>query len=50
MRGHIKLPPRTESIVRVPMTPGTSLVGMTNKCEIQGVTLAVSLTKVVGAM
>jgi len=45
--GQIKLPPRTESIVRVPVTPGSPLVGMTNKCEIQGSILAASLTKVV---
>jgi len=31
--GQIKLqaPPRTESIVRVPVTPGSPLVGVTNK-------------------
>jgi hypothetical protein len=48
--GKTKLPPRTESIVRVPETPGSQLVGMTNKCEIQeGVTciIAASLTNVV---
>jgi hypothetical protein len=48
--GQIKLqvPPRAESIVRVPITPGSPLVGMTNKCEIQkGVILAASLTDVV---
>ena len=46
--GHIKLPPRAESIVMVPVTPGSPLVGMTNKCEIQErVILAASLTKVV---
>ena len=43
----IKLPPRAENIVRVPVTPGSPLVGMTNKCEIQGVILAASLRKVV---
>jgi hypothetical protein len=43
----IKLPPRAESIVRVQVTPGSPLVEMTNKCEIQGVILATSLTKVV---
>ena len=46
--GQINLPPRSESIVRVPVTPGSPLVGMTNKCELQeGVTLAASRTKVV---
>jgi len=46
--GHIKLPPRAESIVRIPVTPDSPLVGMTSKCEIQeGVILAASLTKVV---
>jgi hypothetical protein len=47
--GKTKLPPRTESIVRVPETPGSPLVGMTNKCKIQeGVTciVAASLTNV----
>ena len=34
--------------MRVPVTPGSPLVGMTNKREIQGVILAASLTKVVG--
>jgi hypothetical protein len=44
----IKLPQRAESIVRVQVTPGSPLVEMTNKCEIQeGVILAKSLTKVV---
>jgi hypothetical protein len=44
----IKLPPRSESIVKVPVTLGSPLVGMTNKCELQdGVILAVSRTKVV---
>ena len=33
--GQIKLPPRTESIERVAVTSGSSLVGMTKKCEIQ---------------
>ena len=43
--GQIKLPPRTESILKVPVTPGSPLVGMTNKCKIQeGVTIAASLT------
>jgi len=46
--GQIKLPPRTESIVRVSVTPGSRLVGMTNKSEIQeGVIIAASLKKVV---
>ena len=45
--GQIKLPPRAESIVRVPVTSGSPLVRMTNKCKIQGVILAASLTKVV---
>ena len=43
----IKLPLRTESIVRIPETPGSPLVGMTNKCKIQGVIIAASLTNVV---
>jgi hypothetical protein len=33
--GKIKLPPRTESIVRVPETPEWPLVGMPNKCKMQ---------------
>jgi hypothetical protein len=48
--GKIKLPPRTESIVRIPETPGSPRVGMTNKCKIQErVTciIAASLTNVV---
>jgi hypothetical protein len=46
--GQIKLPLRSETIVRVPVTPRSPLVGMTNKCELQeGVILAVSRTKVV---
>ena len=41
----VKLPPRTESIVKVPVMPESPLVGMTNKCEIQkGVIIAASLT------
>ena len=32
--GQIKLPPRTESIVKIPVMPGSPLVGMTYKCEI----------------
>jgi len=46
--GQIKLPPRTESIVKVPVMPGSPLVGMTNKCEIQkGLIIAASLARVV---
>ena len=46
--GQIKLPPWAKSIVRVPVTPGSPLVGVTNKCDLQGgVILAASLTKVV---
>jgi len=46
--GQIKLPPQTDSIVKVSVTPGSPLVGMTNKCEIQKeVIIAASLTKVV---
>ena len=46
--GQIKLPPRTESIVKVPVKTGSPLVGMTNKCEIQkGVIIAASLTRIV---
>ena len=46
--GQIKLPPRTESIVKVPVKTGSPLVGMTNKCEIQrGVIIAAFLTRVV---
>ena len=32
--GQIKLPSRTESIVKVPVTLGSPLVGMTKKCEL----------------
>jgi hypothetical protein len=47
-RGLIKLPPRTESIVRVPVTPGSPNVGVTSKCEIrEGVFMAASLTEVI---
>jgi len=28
----IKLPPQTESVVKVPLMPGSPLLGMTNKC------------------
>jgi hypothetical protein len=45
--GKIKLPPRTESILRVPETPEWSLVGITNKCKTQeGVIMAALLTNV----
>jgi len=45
--GQIRLSPRKESIVKVPVMPGSPLVGVT-KCEIQkGVIIAVSLTRVV---
>jgi hypothetical protein len=44
--GQIKLPPRTETIVRVPVKPGLPL-GITNRCELrEGVIIAASLTKV----
>jgi len=46
--GQIKLLPRTESIVKVPVMPGSPLVGLTNKCEIkERVIIATSLTRVV---
>jgi hypothetical protein len=46
--GRIKLAPRTESIVRFPVVPGSPQVGIINKRELQeGVILAASLTKVV---
>jgi len=46
--GQIKLPPRTESIVKVPVMPGSPLVGMTYKCEIkERAIIAASLTRVV---
>ena len=49
--GHIKLPTRAESIVSVPVTPGSPLVRMTNKCEIQeGVILAASLNEGSGGL
>jgi len=39
----INLPPRAESIVKVPVTLESPLVGMTHKCEIQkGVIIAAS--------
>ena len=44
----IKLPPRTESIVRIPVAPKAPQVGMTNKRELkEGVILAAALTRVV---
>jgi len=44
----VKLPPRTESIMKVPVMPESPLVGITNKCKIQKrVIIAASLTKVV---
>ena len=44
----IKLPPRTESIVKLPVIPESPLVGVTNKGELQkGVIIAASLTRVV---
>jgi hypothetical protein len=46
--GRMKLAPRTESVVRFPVVPGSPQVGMINKRELQkGVFLAASLTKVV---
>jgi len=46
--GQIKLPPRTESTLKVPVMAGSPVLGMTNKCEIQeGVIIAASLTRVV---
>ena len=45
--GQNKLPPRAESILKVPVTPGSPLVGIKDKCEIQeGVMIAASLTRV----
>ena len=47
--GHIKLPPRAESIVRIPVTQDSPLVGITSKFVLQeGVILAASLRRVVG--
>jgi hypothetical protein len=44
----IKLPPRTDSILKVPVNPRSALVGMKNKCEIKkGVIIAASLTRIV---
>jgi hypothetical protein len=45
--GKIRLPPQTESVVRVPVAPGSPLVGLIDRCEVQeGVIMAASLTKV----
>ena len=47
-RCKITLPPRAESVIRVPVTPESPSVGMIAKCEIQeGVFMAATLTKVV---
>jgi hypothetical protein len=47
--GRVKIAPRTESIVRLPVAPGSPQVGISNKRELQeGVILAGSLKKVVG--
>jgi hypothetical protein len=47
MVGNITLPPRTESIVKVPVTPGSPLVRLISRCELrEGVILAASLTRV----
>jgi hypothetical protein len=44
----IHLPPRSESIVRVPVTPGSPSVGVISKCELQeGIFVAATLTQVV---
>jgi hypothetical protein len=44
--GRIKLSPRSEIVVRVPVAPGSPLIGMVNKCKLQeGVMLAASLTQ-----
>ena len=32
--GKIKLPPRTESVVRVPVATGSPLVGLLDRCEV----------------
>jgi hypothetical protein len=46
--GQVRLPPRTENIVRVPVAPGSPQVGITSKRELQkGVILAATLTRVV---
>jgi hypothetical protein len=44
----IKLPPRAETIVRVPVVPGSPTVGITSKREMQeGIIVAASLTEVI---
>jgi hypothetical protein len=49
--GKIKMAPRTQSVVKFPVVPGSPQVGMINKRELQkGVFLAASLTKVVNGM
>jgi hypothetical protein len=46
--GQVTLPPPAESVVRVPVTSGSPLVGIIRKCEIrEGVYIAASLTRVV---
>jgi hypothetical protein len=46
--GQIRLPPRTECVVRVPVTPDSPRVGITRRREMQKrVILAAALTKVV---
>ena len=47
-RRRITLPPRAESVVRIPVAPESPSVGVISKCEIQeGVFMAATLTKVV---
>jgi hypothetical protein len=47
-RCSITQPPRTESVVRIPMAPGSPEVGVISKSELQeGVFMAAALTKVV---
>jgi hypothetical protein len=47
-RCRITLPPRAESVVRIPVAPGSPNVGVISKSEIQeGVFMAAALTKVV---
>jgi hypothetical protein len=42
------LPPQTENILKIPVMPGSPLIWIIDKCEIQeGVFIAASLTKVV---
>ena len=44
----ITLPPRTESVVRIPVAAGSPNVGVMQKCEIQeGVFMAAALTRVI---